>query len=534
MVSRPPRPVKIPIVVDTPHPAPGMDFDRYVNSLAGAIMGGTPARYTIGLYGAWGTGKSSILEALSTQLTATSDDVFVVRFDAWRYEKYDNIIFPLLYSVKKAVTTATGERSTAIRSALSGLLQNLEVSFMGVGLRVERGEQKPSESYTMPFSELQTLSTGIGADKRIVVLVDDLDRCSPDSVVDLIEAIHVLTDVEGFVFVLALDYAVLIRAIQHRYKNVDADQFIEKIVQVPFRIPALDGSADTLMQAVVPAWPEIRETWFNDLDEELVARVIDTTLRSNPRQVKRLVNSLLMTKHISWGSDTSDNLLVTLIALQMKWPDLFAVLHRRLVLAREDDRISLGQITWLAPFFGLTDEGESSGQSADDIVAGADDPEFGLFIGEFFGADSIIVSVLDGMKLTAATAQAEPAVEMKLTNFESRLALAPTEIVELVRELIEYTQSIGVDVTPRDNRTYLGFGRPKSFVSINFRPIKGIVLLYLPIPLRADDRARGYVDDAGDRGHHGNGAFEIVVKPGQTEQIAYAKSVIQRSYDALS
>jgi predicted transport protein len=526
-----PRPDKIPIIVDTPREDPGLDFDRYVDGLAGAVRGGVPARYTIGLYGAWGTGKSSILASLEKKLKAAPEELYVVHFDAWRYEKYDNIIFPLLYSVKKAITKTAAEKGKAIGAALGGLLRNLEVSFMGVGLRLERDEVSDTEAYTMPFSQLQALSDGIGRDKRIVVLVDDLDRCSPSSVVNLLEAIHVLTDVEGFVFVLALDYNFLTMAINDRYENVDADQFIEKIIQVPFRIPALDGSADTLLEAVVPEWQSIKEVWFDQLDEDLVARMIDSALRSNPRQVKRLINSLLMTKHIAWGSETADDLLVKLIALQLRWPQRFAELHRTLAVAASDERgdLVLGDVALLSPLFAL----DSSANDPED--EGEDDEGFAEFLGEFFTQDASVHEVLRGMKLTAATTQADPVTppERELSHFEKRLAAAPPAFRDLVLLLENYIRDVGVDVEQRDTNIYKSFGRPRSFASINVVPRRG-VFLYLPLPLDKDDLSRDYVRDVSNIGHHGNGDFEIKLLPGESDRIEFAKRAILRSYEHAS
>ncbi len=69
-------------------------------------------------------------------------------------------------------------------------------------------------------------------------MVDDLDRCTPDGVVNVLEAIHVLTDIEGFVFVVALDREYLTKAIMQKYREDGlAERFIEKIVQIPFSIP---------------------------------------------------------------------------------------------------------------------------------------------------------------------------------------------------------------------------------------------------------------------------------------------------------
>ena len=60
------RPGRLPIIVGTPSATPGLGFDSYAEGIAAAALDGAPARYTIGLYGPWGTGKSSLLQSVKT------------------------------------------------------------------------------------------------------------------------------------------------------------------------------------------------------------------------------------------------------------------------------------------------------------------------------------------------------------------------------------------------------------------------------------------------------------------------------------
>ena len=74
----------IPIISDVPRDDPGLGFAEYAEALADAIRGGNPAQFTIGIYGQWGSGKSSLLNAIAKNLSRSSD-VIPVLFDAWRY-----------------------------------------------------------------------------------------------------------------------------------------------------------------------------------------------------------------------------------------------------------------------------------------------------------------------------------------------------------------------------------------------------------------------------------------------------------------
>jgi predicted KAP-like P-loop ATPase len=90
----------IPIVADIPQSDPRLGFAEYAEALADAIRGGTPPQFTIGIYGPWGSGKSSLLNVIHRELTR-GEDVLPVFFDAWRYERSEYIVVPFTLSTAK-------------------------------------------------------------------------------------------------------------------------------------------------------------------------------------------------------------------------------------------------------------------------------------------------------------------------------------------------------------------------------------------------------------------------------------------------
>src|SRR5215470_807612 len=100
---------RLPVIADLPAPDPGLGFPEYAQALADAVRGGDPPQFTIGLYGAWGTGKSSLLKALATRLEAGGDVIPIV-FDAWRYESSESIVVPLLHAIYRSVEASGNAR----------------------------------------------------------------------------------------------------------------------------------------------------------------------------------------------------------------------------------------------------------------------------------------------------------------------------------------------------------------------------------------------------------------------------------------
>jgi hypothetical protein len=325
----------IPVVVDVPTPEPGLGFVEYAAALSAAIRGGEPPQFTVGLYGSWGTGKSTLLGAVFRDL-AQYEDTIAVHFDAWRHERAEHIVVPLLHAVHQAVT-ATGDATLVshLRRALESLVfsLNFKLAFVGVDASKARerwedqGLPQLDSAFAEPFAALQRIPEALDG-RRIVILIDDLDRCSPEKVVSVLEAINVVMDVRGLIFVLALDYDVLTEAVRVRYPHIAQPHvFVEKMVQLPFRVPPPDVRGATFLSELVP---QLAETLDDRRDvADSITDIADIGLQRNPRQLKRLVNAFLLTQRIAELRKVSadDHLLLALLGLQLRWPDRYRSLY---------------------------------------------------------------------------------------------------------------------------------------------------------------------------------------------------------------
>lgn len=331
----------LPIVADVPTDTPALGFPVYARALADAIRGGEPAQFTVGLYGPWGSGKSSLLRSIERCLAEHRDEVITIEFDAWRYERTDHIVVPLVHRLKQGIAASGGEELvTAAKTALSALIFSLKFNLGVLELDTSKvaGQLPDSDdaildaAFSRPFEWFRKISERLSG-RRIVVLIDDLDRCSPENVVRVLESINLVMDVPGFVFVLALDYDVLVSAIRTRYPHVEGDVFIQKLIQLPFRVPRLDLTDDAFLKRLIPEITRLsgelpRETQF------LIRSVATLGLNANPRQIKRLVNSYLLLRRIMDEKQlmVDTNLLIPLLGLQLAWPAYYGDLHDAVVL----------------------------------------------------------------------------------------------------------------------------------------------------------------------------------------------------------
>jgi formylglycine-generating enzyme required for sulfatase activity len=156
---------------------------------------------------------------------------------------------------------------------------------------------------------------------RLIVFVDDLDRCLPEKTIEVLEAIKLFLDVPGCVFLLGIDHEAVQEAVQTRYKGeVKGRQYLEKIIQLPFLLPPIDAAdMRDFVGHLVPHFPDLR-----------CADVFALGLAPNPRQVKRTVNVFLLVWKLAsqkLPEAIQPVRLAKVVVIQHSHPDLYQLLR---------------------------------------------------------------------------------------------------------------------------------------------------------------------------------------------------------------
>ena len=129
------------------------------------------------------------------------------------------------------------------------------------------------------------VSAWVGDAGRLVIFIDDLDRCIPDKIPEILEAIRFFTNTHRCVYVLGLDYDVIRKGVQQKYKidDDDAAEYLEKIIQIPFHLPPLDKGL--MAEFVRKDYPDVvREC-------PAAPDIFSMGLEPNPRKVKLALNT---------------------------------------------------------------------------------------------------------------------------------------------------------------------------------------------------------------------------------------------------
>ncbi len=347
-----------------------LGFTAFADQLHGAILGAR-SPFVFGVLGDWGTGKTSILRLLEARLNGEGTTTVPIWFDAWRYENETNILYPLLHAIRKChtqkiakpkddrfgrafldavVTSAFVLSDLGLRGATKALTGDaVKLEDLTGWLKHIREQKQPIadalggwtdevERLHQAFADLlAAFAADVRPDDpgsvRFVILIDDLDRCLPDTTIKLLESIKNHLDAPNVVFVLALNAAVVYQGIRHKYSGIDVNgrEYLEKILNYTFYVPEpsmdnLKAFAGARMSAILPD-PAERARLKTQLDE--FGRVLSDCRFSNPRKIKRILNRYLLFLNkvqAEIGKFRLDS-IIRLLVLAEYFPDVFQIVR---------------------------------------------------------------------------------------------------------------------------------------------------------------------------------------------------------------
>ncbi|GAB3005491.1 hypothetical protein GCM10023080_083910 [Streptomyces pseudoechinosporeus] len=320
-------------------------FEPYVTVLHEAVAQATPLPLTVGVFGSWGAGKSSFLKLWEQRFE--QEQVPTIWFNPWKYDQKVEVWAALLHTILAELEKEEGLKDKARRLAKAatwlsvraglgaaaalgtgGVIKGEAVDNMLQDIAVRDSEQyRQINRFESDFAEaVEEFVRKDGRDGRLVVFVDDLDRCTPESAMTVLESLKLFLAETRCVFVLALDLDVLAAVATNKFGDalkgapsevVSGMAYLDKIVQLPFFLP--DVGFETLRTAYTPAIPE-----FTDLD--FFWGLLQSTLGSNPRRLKRYLNVLSMALAVTRVQNGSEP--ASPFGLQLAMLLIFRTRHR--------------------------------------------------------------------------------------------------------------------------------------------------------------------------------------------------------------
>jgi KAP family P-loop domain/IPT/TIG domain len=324
-------PRQLAILGDAPTATDELGRSGYVQALAKVITDAdTPL--VIAVYGAWGTGKTSLMIQLQDSLERSGRVKRTVWFDPWTHQSDETPVLGLLHATVRQLNQELQQRVKDALLNIARAMATMEVSVPVIGLRVGRvldevanGVYEKRTQQARLRSHFESVLDAAGRkDGRIVFFIDDLDRCSPRTALRLLETLHLFLDFENCIFVLGLDREPIEAAVAAEYRDIGlrAESFLDKIIQLPFTIPPIAG-------AVIDSFIERR------LPAELKAcrPVLSAATPDDPRQLKRTINVLLLSHSLvdedSFSSGYDPCILAVVVLIQNLAPALYRILRIR-------------------------------------------------------------------------------------------------------------------------------------------------------------------------------------------------------------
>lgn len=354
-----------------------LNFDYIIDAVVKLVLDEDLSPSSIGLYGDWGSGKSSLMKMVEQHLISMDDkSILCIRFNGWLFEGYEDAKTALCGTILESIHKKEG-LSSQVKGKVKKLWNKVDVQkILGKGIRYgldyfmtggvlsltdftisqitnalkKNVENVTEEDITKALRSLKT-DNNIRKDiknfhnefesilketkiKHLVVFIDELDRCSPETILNIIEAMRLFLFAKGTSFVIGADQRLIEYAIKTKYKEVIGNnldigrEYMEKVIQYPVNIPALDENEveqyisclllekdldnnefEEILQIIKKLKPLERfdYEYLNLKKAELankckkslylsgqISSVLAKQINGNPRQCKRFLNTLFM------------------------------------------------------------------------------------------------------------------------------------------------------------------------------------------------------------------------------------------------
>lgn len=313
----------------------------FSNQLGKAIYGyEEKSSLVIGLFGEWGTGKTSIINMVENEILRLSSndnkEPFIIRFSPWNYTDKDNLISLFFESIQtKLKEFDTKKIYNRVRKALSDYANALDVlSYIpGVSPKVVeiikaiakgQGEQL-EDTPDLDKSRKNLEEELIKINKKIIIIIDDIDRLTNIQIRDIFQLVKQVADFPNVIYILVMDRNVVQSALTAVHEIDDGNEYLEKIIQIPLEIPQLSkeklnniffNQLETILKNT-SIEVKIDNSYWNNIFTNCISPYIN-----NLRDVNRILNTFQF-KYGVLQQETSFEDMIAITTLEVMEPKLY-------------------------------------------------------------------------------------------------------------------------------------------------------------------------------------------------------------------
>lgn len=294
---------------------------------------------TIGIQGGWGSGKTSLISVMQDKLNK-SDNILCVPVNAWEHSLFHDtdskaeVVISLLNGLAAGIKSTVEqnnnkiddntrktilENSSNVEKAIHGIKIGVRLAAMlaaktlaGVDLAfTDKADQNSQAEKSTLAQEVRNLRNSLttlikcitfnGNQVKIVFFIDDLDRVSPPTAIEILDITKNIFDIPNCIFVLAIDYEVIVKGLEKKFGKRTAEnerefrQYFDKIIQIPFTMPT--GAYSQYIDKFLEDALKKLGTEDNESIKQLSKDAVLVT-GGNPRSIKRIINTLSLLQYI--------------------------------------------------------------------------------------------------------------------------------------------------------------------------------------------------------------------------------------------
>lgn len=472
----------IPIKIETEDK---LGIEDYKNALLNYIQNSeTPM--TISIQGEWGSGKTSIMNMIKTNLDKQKTPTIWI--NTWEYSMvsedfaalsvFQSIIDNLANSISEnsdKFTEQYKKQIDVVKKSATGLIKGASKLLLSMNLDVNSNSAVDDVAKTLGGAssigslkkELQLLVKRIlelkdneASNKKVVLFIDDLDRLNPEIAIKILEILKNVFDLENCLFVLAIDYEVIVKGLNAKFGDRQVNereyrQFFDKIIQLPFSLPIGRYKSDQYIQDMI-AGDKIK--YFSkdefETNKEYLMNIVNYSVGGNPRALKRMANYLSLVNSLLKDSSTDERLVhFSLIAIQIVYPFVYQMLAKNPDFTNWDDE------SFKLSYFELPEEFKGKEEFNDDweieIYKAIKTTKNNYFLERSFdislllnsmitkfGSDNIGAYIQKALEVASITSAESPVENSTKPDFSSKWEELSKEIKELKKDGKSNTQTI--------------------------------------------------------------------------------------------
>lgn len=344
-----------------------LELNNYAKSLSKFIFS-TETPFTISIQGEWGSGKTSLMNLIYNNLCSEAryEHFQGIHIDTWEFfldcpsdQAVENVLLTILDEIIKNASNKKLKLENEIKDLLLAVSKFFSISieivadYFGVNIALLKDENSKNNcqdySSLMMVKNIRNKISNIvtklvetkkdNTIKGFIFFIDDLDRIDPETAIKLLEIFKNLFNIPHCIFILAIDYDIIVSGLRKKLdgyafnNDVVFRSYFDKLIQLSFAMPVQTYRLDKLfIDSLVSIEYITSKDDLNEKQQEDLGKVILFTMSNNPRQVKRLINSV----HFSFIYDKNNHIIlknitlklinIILLAIQQAYPNIYSYL----------------------------------------------------------------------------------------------------------------------------------------------------------------------------------------------------------------